>query len=663
MQFGQLKRMVFSRSLALVHDTVMGAAAFILSLALRVDWAMFEANLWAYLAAAPAFGLLVALVGLVLGMNRGVWRYASLSDLLAIVKTASLSVAVFIVAHFLLVRLEAIPRSSIVIVWAFLIILLAAPRLLYRIYRDRRDARRYHGETGAGVRNVLLVGAGDNADLFLKMRSERGGSGYNILGIIDERGRRVGRFIQDVPVLGTLDKLPQLVERFAERDRRPDLLILTRTRDDYDRHASIEELVEAANREHLQLLRLPDLSEMRGLDHEIQLQPVRLEDLLQRPALRLDAAEIAAMIEDRVVLITGGGGSIGSELARQVAVLRPRRLVLLDASEYLLYSIESELRTAYPDLAVEAVLCNVREREVVARAIAAHTPNVLFHAAALKHVPIVESHPLEGIATNALGTRNVAEAAARAGVAAMILVSTDKAVNPANVMGATKRMAEMVCQGLDLGAAAGESGTRFVTVRFGNVLGSAGSVVPLFERQIKAGGPLTVTHPAIERYFMTIPEACLLVLQAAAHSLRRPGERGRIFVLDMGTPVKIVDLARNLIRLSGLRPEVDVRIVYTGLRPGEKLYEELFDARETLAQTDAAGILAASPRAIEYGVMARILDEMRRLIEANDVAGALRLLQSTVPDFVPGPETLERMRSERPAPPRLLAVPAAEEAP
>jgi O-antigen biosynthesis protein WbqV len=342
------------------------------------------------------------------------------------------------------------------------------------------------------------------------------------------------------------------------------------------------------------------------------------------------------MIGGKSVQITGAGGSIGSELVRQVARLGPSKMILLDANEYLLYSIEREMSSHMPRIAFEALLCNVREKETVLRIVGAHRPDVIFHAAALKHVPIVEAQPLEGVFTNAIGTRNVAEAAIQAKASAMILVSTDKAVNPANVMGASKRMAEMFCQAMDLSL--GEGATRFVTVRFGNVLGSAGSVVPLFEKQIRAGGPLTVTHAEIERYFMTIPEACLLVLQAAAHSLNRQEERGRIFVLDMGKPVKIVDLARNLIRLSGLRPDEDIKIAYTGLRPGEKLYEELFHSRESLEQTDAKGILAAAPHAIERGLIIRIFDEMKRMIEQDDVVGALRLLKSTVTDFTPGAE-------------------------
>jgi FlaA1/EpsC-like NDP-sugar epimerase len=629
--------LLFVRGAALVHDTLMGAAAMFLALLLRLDIGGVQPRIADYTVATLMFGVIVSSIGFFLGMNRGVWRYASLPDLMAIVKAATVSVLLFIAAHFLFVRLEAIPRSSILIAWAFLIVLLAAPRAAYRLYRNGRDRRRAERrDIRRHRKRVLLIGAGDNTDIFLKMVRERSIAAIEVLAIIDERGRRTGRFIHDVPVVGKLDTLSGVISHFEAQGRPPEALVLTRTRDDYERHANLQELVELAGRHHLEMLRLPDLQEVQSLESALEIRPVRLEDLLQRPSVTLDVPRIASMIEGKSVLITGAGGSIGSELARQVVKLRPCSLTLLDANEYLLYLIDTEIREAQSAIQLTAKLCNVRERDTVMEIMQAHKPDIVFHAAALKHVPIVEAQPLEGIFTNALGTRNVADAAMRVKASAMILVSTDKAVNAANVMGASKRMAEMFCQAMDLKS--GPDGTRFVTVRFGNVLGSAGSVVPLFERQLKAGGPLTVTHPEIERYFMTIPEACLLILQAASNSLGNLDEKGRIFVLDMGAPVKIADLARNLIRLSGLRPDEDVKIVYTGLRPGEKLYEELFSAREKLEQTNSKNILVAFPRVLEADVIVEIFDKMNRLIESGDTAGALRLLASTVTDFTPSEE-------------------------
>ncbi|TPM97576.1 polysaccharide biosynthesis protein [Mesorhizobium sp. B2-3-3] len=629
-----ISRPMLLRGLALMHDGVMGAVAMLLSFVLRLDFDGVAQNLAVFLNAAVLFGIVVSGGGFLLGLNRGIWRYASLSDFLAIAYAASLSVASFTVIEFLLDRLNSIPRSSILIAWAFLIVLLAGPRAAYRLYRNRHDVIRGRlADRGTG-KHVLLIGATDNAEAFLRTIKERNSASFEVLAIIDERGRRTGRSIRGVPVLGPLERLPQILNQFEARGRRPEAIILTRSRDDYQRHASVEALVEIAARQKVEILRLPNLFDMQRIDAEIELRPIKLEDLLQRQPVMLDSPKIASMIEGKTVLITGAGGSIGSELARQVAALSPRSLVLVDASEYALYSIESELSGARRNFELHASLCNVREKGAVNTVVQSHRPHVIFHAAALKHVPIIEAQPLEGILTNAIGTRNVAEAALRANVPKMIMVSTDKAVNPTSVMGATKRMAEMFCQAMDLDSKT--NSTRFVTVRFGNVLGSAGSVVPLFEKQIKAGGPVTVTDPEIERFFMTIPEACLLVMQAAAHNSAQQEERGRIYVLDMGPPVKIVDLARNLIRLSGRRPDTDIRIVYTGLRPGEKLYEELFDSKETLSQTGATGILTASARSIELALIERIFDEMQRMIDAQDLPGALRLLKSTVAEFTPG---------------------------
>jgi O-antigen biosynthesis protein WbqV len=623
------------RGLALLHDTLMAAAAFALAIVLRIGTDGFHVEWREFESASALFAAIVTVCGLAFGMNRGVWRYASIPDLIAIVKTATASIAIFVVVHFLLIRLHDIPRSCVFIAWAFSILFLAIPRVAYRIHRNRRDTIRNTQNAKLTPKRVLLIGANDNADLFIKTIRERQAAPYEVLGIIDERGRRIGRLIRGIPVLGGVGEIPRLVAEFESRDRPVEALVLVRSREEYQKHADLDRLIEIAVEQQLEMLRLPNLLEMQQIDAELNVRPVKLEDLLQRAPIRHELHQVAEFVKNRKVLITGAGGSIGSELARQVLMLAPSSVVLSDSSEFLLYSIEAELRTQTPNVPLTALLCNIREREAVRRLIGDEQPDIVFHAAALKHVPIVEMQPLEGVFTNAIGTRNVADACHATNVKTMVLVSTDKAVNPANVMGATKRLAEMYCQAFDVNS--GTDGPRFVTVRFGNVLGSAGSVVPLFERQIKGGGPVTVTHPEIERYFMTIPEACLLILQAAMHAVKAQEERGRIFVLDMGTPVKIVDLARNLIRLSGMRPDVDIRIVYTGLRPGEKLYEEMFASRETLVETGEAGILAAFPRPVDRQMIGRIFDELERLVAARDIRAMLRLLRSAVSDFNPGP--------------------------
>lgn len=631
-------RTLMLRVLATVHDIAMGTLALLLAFVVRLDIDPIWADSGPHLTASFLFGIIVGGIGYTFGLNRGVWRYASLPDLIAILKVATVSVALFVVAHFLLARLESVPRSSLIVAWAFLVIFLGASRAIYRMYRNDRDRRRERRSNPTSrAKRVLLVGAGDNAELFLKVIADRGGAGLEVLGIIDERRRRTGRFIRGIPILGGIDELPRHVERYAKLGRRPEALVLTRARDEYEERASITDLIAAAAEHGLEMLKLPNMLEMREIGHDLEIRPIRLEDLLQRSTINLNLSKVGPMIKDKVVLITGAGGSIGSELTRQLAALGPARLVLVDANESLLYTIDNEMQRLGLNIPIQSRLCNVREKTSIERIMIEHRPALVFHAAALKHVPIVEEQPLEGIFTNVIGTRNVAEAAMLAGVTAMVMISTDKAVNPANAMGATKRMAEMFCQAMDIASDLHQ--TRFVTVRFGNVLGSAGSVVPLFEKQLKAGGPLTVTHPDIERFFMTIPEACALVIQAAAESLSGGQDRGRIFVLDMGTPVKIADLAKNMIRLSGLRPDIDISITYTGLRPGEKLYEELFDDREKLSATKNPDILVAFPRPVEGALIARIFDEMQKLLESHDETGAIRLLKSTVPEFVQNTDT------------------------
>jgi len=361
-----------------------------------------------------------------------------------------------------------------------------------------------------------------------------------------------------------------------------------------------------------------------------------LEDLLGRPQAVLDRDGMARLIRGRRVLVTGAGGTIGAELARQIAAFSPSRIVLVDNSEFALYGIEMELRERFPVLTIVPLLRDVRERAEVDEFLGAETPEIVFHAAALKHLPMVEANPIEGVLTNVIGSRNVAEAARAFGASLVVMISTDKAVNPTSVMGASKRIAESYCQALDLHEARWRTplanGTRYVTVRFGNVLGSTGSVVPLFQRQLASGGPLTVTDPEVSRFFMTVREAVELVLQASA--LSPDGDaRGKIFVLDMGEPVKIIDLAHQMIRLAGLRPDHDIAIEFIGLRPGEKLHEELFHPAEPLIPTASPAIRLAAPRTSDYAMLARSIDELEEVARARREERVLQLLERLVPEY------------------------------
>jgi len=443
----------------------------------------------------------------------------------------------------------------------------------------------------------------------------------------------VGRDIHGVPVLGGPAGLADAVARCARRSRRPERLIVTK---DNLEPEILRELLDAAEALGLTLARAPRITDLRdGLADRFEMRPIAIEDLLGRPQTVLDRAGMKAMIAGRRILVTGAGGTIGSELVRQIVELGPQHPALVDNGEFNLYRVDREVIEQRPELRHSAILADVRDAKRVAEIFSLENPEIVFHAAALKHVPMVEQNPGEGVLTNLTGTRNVADACHASNVKAMVLISTDKAVNPASVMGATKRAAECYCQARDILAAAGRGRTRYITVRFGNVLGSTGSVVPLFQHQIERGGPITVTHPEIKRYFMTVREAVELVLQAAALGAADGVEAGKIFVLDMGKPVRIVDLARQMVRLAGLRPEKDIQIVFTGLRPGEKLNEELLHETEQLVPTRCQGILLAAPRTVDFALLSRALDEITEAAETgrNDQISAL--LERVVPEYRP----------------------------
>lgn len=569
------------------------------------------------------------------GLYRGVWRYASTRDLIAIAKAVSLVIAVFVPVLFLLTRLEDMPRSLPVINWFVLLILLGGPRFLYRIFKDRRLDHVLERDE-AGRTPVVLIGAGDEAELFIREQARDRRAPYRVVGVIDEKGRRVGREIHGVPVLGALGDVESVIA--ATRPRR---LILTKERLGGE---EVRALLAITERLGLTLARLPRLSELReggtpdgdsGQDGESGVRPIAMEDVLGRPQTKLDRDAMAALVRARRVLVTGAGGTIGAELVRQIAAFGPARIALLDNAEFHLYQIDMDLARRWPGLDRTSILGDVRDRARLDDVMAREAPELVFHAAAYKHVPIVEANPNEGVLTNVVGTRNVADASVKAGVGLMVLISTDKAVHPANVMGATKRMAESYCQTLDLQERADpqEKATRFVVVRFGNVLGSTGSVIPLFQSQIADGGPVTVTHPDMTRYFMTVREAVELVLQASALGVEDMDASGKIHVLEMGSPVRILDLARQMVRLAGLVPDDDIEIEIIGVRPGEKLHERLLHESESRMATACEGLMLAAPRTADLAALQAAIDALETSARARDGEQTLALLHDAVPEF------------------------------
>jgi O-antigen biosynthesis protein WbqV len=616
-------------TLSLALDVSMAAASFVAALYLRLGDGIdaFSGELLAGGALIFAAAALVAFQ--LTGLPRMVWRYVSLDDMALIARATTLAILIFLPAMFLWSRLADLPRAAIFINWLVLFALLVGPRLLYRGIREGSIDLRFGGPRTDQVQ-VLLVGANDGAELFLQANRRRRRAPYYVVGILDDTPRRQGRRMGGVEVLGGTDSLETVVAKLRVRGLKPQRLVIAAP--GLDREA-LGKLVDAADRNGMTAVRLPRINALgarSAADAEIETAPIAIEDLLGRPQTVLDRDAMDGLVRGRRVMVTGAGGSIGSELVRQIAARGPAELVLLDNAEFALYAIDREVEEGWPGLERAAAIGDVRDRARLDGLMASHRPEIVFHAAALKHVPLLESNPSEGVLTNAVGTRNVADAAVAAGVATFVLISTDKAVNPTNVLGASKRVAEMLCQTLDTAGGT----TRFVTVRFGNVLGSSGSVVPLFQRQLASGGPITVTHPEVTRYFMTIREAVELVLQASVLA-GNDAERGGILVLEMGEPVRIQDMARRMIRLAGKRPDADIRIEFTGLRPGEKLFEELFHAEEKASETAIAGIKLARSRAADIAALRAELDRLESLAISGDEEALLAALRALVPEYRP----------------------------
>ncbi|MEO1090857.1 MAG: nucleoside-diphosphate sugar epimerase/dehydratase [Pseudomonadota bacterium] len=616
------------RAFAIIHDVVMAGVALSLSLVLRygVDDLPSERSL---LLALGVFMAIAAVVFRTMGLGRGMWRFASLTDIRRIVVAATLVSVGFLFLMFVINRLESIPRSVPVITWFVMIVLLSAPRIAYRAWKDGRLAAwRHLRRSGSDVEHLLLVGSVSDCDRVIRLHGLDKSPRYAIAGIIDYRRSKTGRSVRGIEVLGSLDDVDDIVRRLAERGIPVAALVVATPGAE---RARLRNVTAAAVRLGLPIRRL---RASVAIDHpEPSLQEVTLEDLLGRPPVSLALERMRELVAGQVVVVTGAGGSIGSELVRQVAARGPSRLLLLDHTEHALYEIDLDLSVRFPEVVRVPVLGDVRDRQRIQSLFLRERPTVVFHAAALKHVPLVEANPCEGILTNVIGTQVVADAAVAAGVGKMVMISTDKAIRPVSVMGATKRAAEAYCQAVDVSGVA----TRFITVRFGNVLGSTGSVVPLFKRQIEAGGPVTVTHPEMRRYFMTVQEATELVLQAAATDQDAPDRRGKIFVLDMGEPVRIVDLARTMIALSGCRPGVDIEVTFSGLRPGERLFEEIFDPDEGPAGTAAEGVFVAMPRVVDLGQLRRTLTAMELAAASGDAPTARNLLADVVPGLPRAP--------------------------
>jgi FlaA1/EpsC-like NDP-sugar epimerase len=600
------------RFIVFAHDLIAAALAWLAAFWLRFNFELPAEYQDLMLDSLPWVVAMYAVVFWPLGLYRGMWRYASLPDLQRIAIAVAIA-ALAAPALFSFARLPlAVPRSVFVLTPILLILFMGGSRLAYRAWREGQLLPIMSKPTATPV---LVLGAGSFGNTLLKELATS--QQWRVVGLLDDDRRKQGAEMLGVKVRGTLDQVAAVANAFQVTQA---IIAMPGAS-----HTARRRALELCSSAGLSVMTVPAISDIvSGRVSVSALRAVELDDLLGRDPVQLDDEALHSFLEGKTVLVTGAGGSIGSELCRQIVRYAPAGIVLFDASEFALYSIEQEFRDRLPHAKVAAVIGDAKDARRVGDVFARHRPQVVFHAAAYKHVPLMEEeNAFEATANNVLTTVTVARAAQRAGASKFVLVSTDKAVNPTNVMGASKRLAELACQALQSGSA-----TQFVIVRFGNVLGSTGSVVPRFRAQIAAGGPITVTHPEITRYFMSIPEASQLVLQAAVM-----GKGGEIFVLDMGEPVRIVDLARQMIRLSGLA-EDDIRIEYTGLRPGEKLYEEPLADSETTLPTPHQKLRIARVRSPQND---RLLEELSEWLSAPGDTGAAAVrarLRRWVPEYV-----------------------------
>ena len=614
------------------HDVLATALALFVAFYLRFEGGQgFYDRLPLLLRILPYFLLFGVVVCYVFNLTTTKWRFISLPDALNIVRVATVLTLALVVLDYIFVAPGLSPfflgRVTIVLYWFLEISFLSALRFIYRYFRYTR-ARRHARTDGAAP--MLLIGRAADAEVLLRGIESGAVKQLWPVGILSPSRADLGQSIRNIPVLGGIDDLEDVVRDFARKEKSISRVVMTPSAFDPEVHP--ESILMRAKRMRLMVSRLPSLE----IGDTPRLTAVAVEDLLLRPSENIDYSRLEALVKDKAAIVTGGGGSIGSEICERVTTFGAARLLVIENSEPALYAITEALAAMGTGVAVSGRIADIRDRDRVIRLMQEFKPDIVFHAAALKHVPILERDWSEGVKTNIFGSVNVADAALAAGAEAMVMISTDKAIEPVSMLGLTKRFAEMYCQALDHDLAS-ESGRkprmRLISVRFGNVLASNGSVVPKFKAQIEAGGPVTVTHPEMVRYFMTIREACDLVLTAATHALAPARPDVSVYVLNMGQPVKIVELAERMIRLSGLEPGIDIEVVFTGMRPGERLNEILFANEEPTVEIGVAGIMAAKPNEPPMAEIRKWLGRLQDAINGDQRSLIESVLRDAIPEF------------------------------
>jgi FlaA1/EpsC-like NDP-sugar epimerase len=628
----RLPNLTTRNALIATHDALATAIALLGSFYLRFEGELLTDRLPLLLQILPYFVLYSVVVSYVFHLTTTKWRFISLPDALNILRAATVLALTLLVLDYIFVAPNVqgaffFGKVTIILFWFLEVSFLGASRFAYRYFRYTRVRRHARAEDAAPT---LLVGRAADAEILL--RGIESGAVKRIwpVGVLSPSLADRGQLIRNIPVLGGIDDLEDVIADFTKRNKAIARVVMTPSA--FDPDARPESVLMRARRLGLIVSRLPSLES----GDVPRLTSVAVEDLLLRPSEKIDYARLEALVKNKAVIVTGGGGSIGSEICERVVTFGAARLLVIENSEPALYAITEALAAHGGGAAIEGRVADIRDRDRVMRLMNEFKPDMVFHAAALKHVPILERDWSEGVKTNIFGTVNVADAALASGAEAMVMISTDKAIEPVSMLGLTKRFAEMYCQALDHELAASPEGRprmRLISVRFGNVLASNGSVVPKFKAQIEAGGPVTVTHPDMVRYFMTIREACDLVITAAAHALSPKSADVSVYVLNMGQPVKIVELAERMIRLSGLQPGHDIDIVFTGMRPGERLNEILFAHEEPPVEIGVAGIMAAKPNEPPMQAMQKWIAALQQAIVRDDRSTIKTVLKDAVPEF------------------------------
>jgi len=617
-----------------LHDVIVSISAVVLSFYLRFQENALLDRLPIVLKILPYFAVLTVVVCYACHLTTTKWRFVSFPDFLNIGRAATFLAVSLLILDYIFVAPDAygtffLGKTTIVIYWMLEVFFLSGSRLIYRYFRYSRTLTRTNT---AGATPALIVGR--TADVEVLLRSIESGAVKNLrpVGIISPSIADRGQLIRGVSVVGIIEDLPGVLQDFSKRERPIQRLVLTPSA--FEPASEPESVLKLARKLGLMVSQLPSLEEHRGMP---RLAPIAIEDLLLRPSAKINYENLETLIKNKAVIVTGGGGSIGSEICDRVIAFGAARLLIVENSEPALYAVTENLSGGSQQVIIEGRIADIRDRDRMFALMQEFKPDLVFHAAALKHVPILERDWTEGVKTNIFGTINVADAAAAAHAEAMVMISTDKAIEPVSMLGLTKRFAEMYCQMLDRERAARRSGgsaMRLISVRFGNVLGSNGSVVPKFKAQIEAGGPVTVTHPDMVRYFMTIREACDLVISAAVHALTTDGgDDVSVYVLNMGQPVKIVDLAERMIKLSGLEPHKDIDIAFTGMRQGERLHEILFAEGEPTRDIGVPGVMAAVPMEPKAEAMRSWIASLEKTVAAEDRTAIRSLLKQAVPEF------------------------------